>query len=526
MAVNKNEYSDIEDLAYGFIVEELGYNTAIACGILANIERETFPNFNPFSVNSIGAYGLIQWLGGRKTNLFNYTKSTNPSALDQLRFMKYELEGSENKTHRNISKLPNTAEGAYEAGKLFGYHYERFSTNPESEEGIKRATLARDTYWAYYSKNPQPKSNNINVGQRIVQIARQQEGKDYSEGATGPDSFDFAGLVFYCYNEAGYFLPNLSADALYDKYKNTAKKVQPMYTAAADLLFYEKDPNSSGFELMAIADGAGGRIYADKQAKKVVVKNGLDNPAFILRVLSESETSSGVLPGLVDSTGDGLDPSTYASLTSYDPYTSLMLTNIKAEGYDYGYLIDMDHGGEFKFYIPEYTEQAGAQWSDISIRGRSVTIKSYDSTSSRSISISLDLYAGAGLYAPKSGESGEDTVSRLHSDMNFVKSLEYPDYTSIVTKPPSVVHLILGSAINIAGVVSGVSVEHLKPLDEYNRAMYIKLSFTVTQIAVNPIDYRDVRAGQYTLISTTDIDSLHTGDSSDATNAPIYAEKE
>ena len=111
--------------------------------------------------------------------------------------------------------------------------------------------------------------------------------------------------------------------------------------------------------------------------------------------------------------------------------------------------------------------------------------------------------------------------------MYFVKSLEYPDYTNVITRPPSVVNLILGSAINISGVISNVTIEHLKPLDQYNRAMYVKLSFTVTQTAVNPIDYTDVRNGQYALISTTDIDSLLVGDKNSVvnpTNTPTYSE--
>ena len=200
------------------------------------------------------------------------------------------------------------------------------------------------------------------------------------------------------------------------------------------------------------------------------------------------------------------------------------LSKVEAAGYDYGYLIDMDHGGEFKFYIPEYSEQAGANWGDIEIRGRSVTVKTYESTNSRNITISLDLYAGVGLYEATSDESGEDTVSRLHKDMYFVKSLEYPDYTNVITRPPSVVHLILGSAINIAGVVTGVVVEHMKPLDKYNRAMYVRLSFSVLQIATNPIDYRDVRNGQYALIDTNYIDSLLIGENNSVdTNTPVYA---
>lgn len=169
------------------------------------------------------------------------------------------------------------------------------------------------------------------------------------------------------------------------------------------------------------------------------------------------------------------------------------LSKVTASNDGYGHLIDMTYGGEFKFYIPEFQESAGTQWEDINIPGRSVSIKSYQYTNSRRVTISLDLYAGVGLY---SGNSDIDVVSALHADANFVKSLEYPDYSVLgVAQPPAQVHLILGNAFNMEGVVSDVNVEHLKPLDDQGRAMYIKLTFSVTQNVLNPPSWSDIRNG-------------------------------
>lgn len=526
MPVTKGTYGDIESLAYSYITKELGYNTAIACGILANINNES--SFNPKAENKNGAYGLIQWLGDRKKRLIAYTTTTKPTALQQLQFMKYELNNTETKARDAIKNLSNTDIGAYEAGRIFGYRYERFSKDPYSAEGIERAREARDKFWPYYSKNGSVDSSRFvpNLGQKIVQIARSTVGLDYIRGGemydTNNKGADCSGLVYYCYKEAGVSIARGTADSYYQKYKSSAKQVDPSNVSAADLLFYENNSSKSGVDHVAIANGSGGRIHASSPERGIVEDKGLGNPIAILRILSDTETSQGDVSGVIV---EGLDPSAYESLTSYDPYADLItrnLSRVSAVGYDYGYLIDMTNGGEFKFYIPEFSEQAGAQWDTIDIRGRSVDVKAYKSTSSRTITISLDLYAGVGVYKATSNESGEDTVDRLHRDAYFLKSLEYPDYSNVITRPPAVVHLILGSALNIVGVVSNVVVEHLKPLDQYNRAMYLKVSFTVTQIATNPVDYRDVRNGQYTMISTNNIDSLLIGDDSEPTNAPVY----
>lgn len=191
---------------------------------------------------------------------------------------------------------------------------------------------------------------------------------------------------------------------------------------------------------------------------------------------------------------------TYRYLSYHDPYSSTVqanLTRITSNSSKYGYLIDLTHGGQFQFYLPEFTEQAGANWSNVDITGRSVDVVSYNSTSSRSIGITLELYAGEGIYRVK------DPVTKLHQDANFLKSLEYPDYSDPIATPPSVVQLILGEKLNMIGIVKDVTVEHRKPLDSQNRSMYLHVTFTVSQVAVNPPDYSDIRSGIYYLRTTT-----------------------
>lgn len=559
MPATNGVYSNNEYIIYNALIND-GYNTAAACGILANLYEESkfdshnvqdsyehlvgsdmsytsgvdngFISKSSFIYDQAG-YGIAQWTYfSRKQALYDFRGSNSIGNLNmQINFMLYELKNSYSTVGQTLRKLSNNADAAYRAGEIFHRLYEKSTGG--STVSARRAKLARDTFWAHYD-NSESSQAVSNKGTTIVEYARSCIGTEYRKGGEKTEEnpgLDDAGLVYYSYKGAGVPIPRGTASSYYNTYKDS-RKVAKSEASAGDLLFYTDSSPSTTIDYtlisyVAIANGRGGRIYTNSTTKKVVEEDGLGNPSYILRILADSETTqngsySGSSGSGVDDS-DSMSPESYLSLTSTDPYSMQIsdnLSNAHADGYDYGYLIDMTHGGEFKFYVPEFSEQAGARWSNIEIRGRSVDVLAYEGTTSRSITVSLDLYAGVGLYKANSGEDGIDTVDRLHKDAYFVKSLEYPDYTNAITRPPAVVHLILGAAINISGVVSGVTVEHLKPLDQYNRAMYLKLSFTVTQIATNPIDYTDVLKGQYTLASTSNVGSMENGSTKD-TSGPL-----
>lgn len=539
MAVNSGNKGIVEAQIFSYLTKTAGYNTAVACGILANIEAES--GFNPKAVGDNGtSYGLAQWHKTRRTNLYKFTGSYTPSVSQQMDFLLYELKNTLSAEKSSfILNNPNTAQGAYNTAYYFCYYFE---IPADKENKSKERGNVSNKYWTYWANPNNATSSNIptpvdNVGNEIIKVAHTCLKSPYKFGGQGPNDFDDAGLVYYCYTKAGVSIPTSTPQGYYDTYKDTARIVDVLHVCAGDLLFYEETSaealtryGANKIKQVAIADGKGGK-YISRLHTGVVYETWLGTPSYILRILSDAEVGA-----LSYGTGGGSDienniaPNDYANLSMHDPYSELALLNLEklsvsAEGYDYGYLIDLTNGGEFRFYVPEFTEQAGANWSDVNIRGRSVTIKSYDSTNSRSISVSLALYAGVGLYKATSSEDGPATVDRLHRDANFLKSLEYPDYSNAITQPPPTVQLILGAAVNIVGIVNGVSVEHMKPVDDRNRAMYLKVSFTVTQIATNPIDVHDVRNGQYTLTSTSDIESISVGETlDDVTNAPVFTE--
>ena len=148
-----------EKIIYDFFINTMNQNSAIACGVLANIEKES--SFNPkdktVDTNGNTSYGICQWNGNRFTELKNYCSKNglDYTTLDaQLKYLKSELEGSENdKWKKVIANKANTAEGAGAAAYDWARHFERCA---EVYKGVnqwnQRKELAINTYWPKYNK--------------------------------------------------------------------------------------------------------------------------------------------------------------------------------------------------------------------------------------------------------------------------------------------------------------------------------------------------------------------------------------
>lgn len=148
---------DSETKIYNFLTDNAGFNTAVACGILANIEKESSFNPNLYG-DSNTSYGICQWHASRLTNLKNYCSSHGydwTSLYGQLHFLVYELNNLKGDTGNVISKLDtlaNDADGAYWAGYYWCYMNER----PANKEvrSQERGNLAKTKYWPKYDPNP------------------------------------------------------------------------------------------------------------------------------------------------------------------------------------------------------------------------------------------------------------------------------------------------------------------------------------------------------------------------------------
>ena len=149
-AISSGKYTT-EQLCYMFLVKVSGYNTAAACGILANISAES--SFNTACVGDSGkSYGICQWYSSRKTSMINWCNNNGydyTSLLGQLYYLKYELENKYTMVHKYLKAVDNSSSGAYDAGYYFCYHFEA-PANKESK-AQSRGAKARDTYYQKYA---------------------------------------------------------------------------------------------------------------------------------------------------------------------------------------------------------------------------------------------------------------------------------------------------------------------------------------------------------------------------------------
>ena len=139
------------DKIYLFLHDQIGLNIAASCGVLANIYVESA--YDPEAVNDYsGAYGLCQWNGGRKTNLYNFCQTNGYKANKlnpQLKFLKYELEVLTSDSLDTLARLRavnNTRNGAGKAGHIFCDVFER---PDDPATGDNRADLAKK-FWDKY----------------------------------------------------------------------------------------------------------------------------------------------------------------------------------------------------------------------------------------------------------------------------------------------------------------------------------------------------------------------------------------
>lgn len=140
----------VEKRLYMFMTRELGFTTAAACGVLANIQHES--GFRVTAASYDGGYGIVQWTGGRNTRLKNWCKENGydyQTLEGQAWFLKYELEGSYKKILNYLKGVENSPAGAYDAGYYFCYNFEIPANR--ATRSVSRGNLAKDTYWQKYA---------------------------------------------------------------------------------------------------------------------------------------------------------------------------------------------------------------------------------------------------------------------------------------------------------------------------------------------------------------------------------------
>lgn len=127
--VRASEYP-IATQVWLYMKEEFGWSDTVCAGIMGNMMAECggcWTSDLHWNVSSSSGYGMIQWLGGRKQQLFNIYGSS-PSIEDQLNFMKDELYGTNGVTKQvtdsQLDKIMN-AETPEDCAYAFACYYER-----------------------------------------------------------------------------------------------------------------------------------------------------------------------------------------------------------------------------------------------------------------------------------------------------------------------------------------------------------------------------------------------------------------
>lgn len=139
-----------EKVIYLFLTGAMKLNTAVACGILANIEKEC--SFRITNASSDGGYGIVQWTGVRNTRLKNWCKDNGldySTLTGQLWYLKYELENHHPKTLRYLQGVKNTSAGAYDAAYYFCNNFEIPANR--AKRSVERGNLAKEKYWPRYT---------------------------------------------------------------------------------------------------------------------------------------------------------------------------------------------------------------------------------------------------------------------------------------------------------------------------------------------------------------------------------------
>lgn len=146
------EEGPVEQHVFQYLTREMGLPVSSACGILANIERES--SFDPNCVGDYGtSYGLCQWHDSRWEALISFC---NENGLDwktvrgQMEYLRYELESGYSSMLSEFKTMENTAQGAYNAAYIWCVRFER--PVDKYNEGARRGDKAVGAYWPKYSR--------------------------------------------------------------------------------------------------------------------------------------------------------------------------------------------------------------------------------------------------------------------------------------------------------------------------------------------------------------------------------------
>ena len=115
-----------------------------AVGVLVNIMHESDFNYTATEhSDGSGGYGLVQWTGGRRTNLVTWCNNNGVkyNTLEgQCKFLEYEFSSSAVWTNSGVNGFLQCS-SAYDAGRYFLKYFERPAAKYEAQ---REASLNQD----------------------------------------------------------------------------------------------------------------------------------------------------------------------------------------------------------------------------------------------------------------------------------------------------------------------------------------------------------------------------------------------
>src|SRR5688572_27520713 len=130
-----------DDVVASYLRRRLNLTPAQTAGVIGGLKGESGPALSTTAKNpSSGAYGIAQWLGGRKSALF---AKGNPASLKtQLRHLGDELEGPE----RGALQKLRGAKNIDQATEIFVRDFERPSAGEIASSIGARKNMAREFF--------------------------------------------------------------------------------------------------------------------------------------------------------------------------------------------------------------------------------------------------------------------------------------------------------------------------------------------------------------------------------------------
>jgi len=148
-------------------------------------------------------------------------------------------------------------------------------------------------------------------------------------------------------------------------------------------------------------------------------------------------------------------------------------------------LVDYETGdSRYITYVPDEIEEGvEAEYQEQTIIGRSAPIEGYSATGARTLSFSFT------LFPTESGDPESVIKAEVFDMVMWLRSFVYPEYKGNFMFPPHRLQVIMGSFLNVVGIMKSAPVTWMKPFDPSTLFPHqAQLNFELTETVEDPFD--------------------------------------